>query len=115
MQLYAAPGETLIQQMRERRCLAEVPLPAALPGKGFGEVGQIRRFVRGDHFRLDALAIVFEKRLTNCLADLLMGDAWQQLHQIRHATAHRGNPLGLQLFFVGIEIVRQTAQVSVKQ
>jgi hypothetical protein len=45
MQLHAAPGKALIQQMGEGRRLTEVPLPAALAGEGFGKVRQVRRFV----------------------------------------------------------------------
>jgi hypothetical protein len=45
MQLNAAPGETLVQQVR-KQAPDQIPLPTALAGKGFGKVRQIRRFVR---------------------------------------------------------------------
>ncbi len=101
--------------MGERRRLAEVPLPAALAGKGLGEVGQVRGFVRGDHFGLYALAIMVEKGLANRIADLLMGDARQQFREVRHASAYGGDPFRLQLFLVRIEVVCQTAQVGIQQ
>ena len=47
--------------MRECRSLTEVPFPATLTGKGFGEVWQVWRFVRGDDFRFYTLAIMGEK------------------------------------------------------
>lgn len=63
MQFHAAPAKAFIQQMRECRSLTEVPFPATLTGKGFGEVWQVWRFVRGDDFRFYTLAIMGEKAL----------------------------------------------------
>lgn len=79
MQLNAAPGETLVQKMRERGRLTKIPLPTALTGKGFGKVRQIRGFVRRDNFRFDTFAVVGKKGFRDGLTDLLMGDARQQL------------------------------------
>lgn len=52
------PRKALFQQMRKGRRTAEVPLPAALAGKGFGKIRQIRCMMRGDNFRLDAFAVI---------------------------------------------------------
>ena len=95
MQLNAAPAKALVQQMREGRRLAEVPLPAALAGEGLGKIRQVRRVVRGDHLGVHPFAVMAEERLLNRLANVLMGNARQQLNQVRHATAHRGNAFGL--------------------
>ena len=109
MELYAAPGKTFIQQMAEGRSLAKVPLPAALAGKGRGKIRQARHFLRRDHFGLHALAVMGEERLLNRLANLLMGNARQQLDQIGYPSAHGGNAFGLQLLLIGIEVVGQAA------
>ncbi|STI83369.1 Uncharacterised protein [Escherichia coli] len=89
MQFHAAPAKAFIQQMRECRSLTEVPFPATLTGKGFGEVWQVWRFVRGDDFRFYTLAIMGEKGLGYGLANLLMGDPRQQLGEV----GPRGNAL----------------------
>jgi hypothetical protein len=44
-----------------------------------------------------------------------VGNARQQLDQIGHAAAHGGNAFGLQLFLIGIEVVRQAAEIGVQQ
>ena len=115
MQFHAAPAKAFIQQMRECRSLTEVPFPATLTGKGFGEVWQVWRFVRGDDFRFYTLAIMSEKGLGYGLANLLMGDPRQQLGEVGHAGTYRRNAFRRQFLFIRIEIVCQAAKVGIEQ
>ena len=109
MQLDAAPGEALVQQVGKGGRLAEVPFPAALASESVGKVRQVRRVVRGDHLGVYPFAVMAEERLLDRLANLLMGNARQQLNQVRHPPAHRGNAFSLQLFLVRVEVVGETA------
>ena len=115
MQFHAAPAKAFIQQMRECRSLTEVPFPATLAGKGFGEVRQVWRFVRGDDFRFHALAIMGEKGLGYGLANLLMGNFRQQFGEVGHAGTYRRNAFRRQFLFIRIEIVCQAAKVGIEQ
>ncbi|GAR76960.1 hypothetical protein NGUA18_04889 [Salmonella enterica] len=101
--------------MAERRRLAEIPLPTALSGKGFGEVGQVWHVIRRDNFSFDALTVVAEKRFGYGFANLLVGNIRQQFNQVRHAPTHGGNPLCLELFLVWIQIIGQSAEVCIQQ
>ena len=56
-----------------------------------------------------------KERLAHGLTDLLVCNARQQFDQICHAAAHGGNPFGLEFFLVGIQVVRQAAQIGVKK
>ena len=58
---------------------------------------------------------MLKKGFGNGGANLLMGDARQQIDQIRHPTAHGGDAFGLQLLLIRVEIVRQTAEIGVEQ
>ena len=95
VQLNPTPDKALIQQVREGRRLAKIPCPAALAGEGFGKVRQIRRLIRRNHFRGDALAVVGEKGLFNRRADLLVRNTRQQLNQIGYAAAYRSDTFRL--------------------
>ena len=112
--IHAAPGKAFIQQMRERWSLSEIPFPATLAGKGFGEVRQVRRFVRGDNFRFYTLAIMGEKGLGYGFANLLMGNSRQQFGQIGHAGTYRRNAFRRQFLFIRVEIVCQAAKVGIE-
>ena len=115
VQLHAAPGKAFVQQMRKGRRLTKVPLPAALAGKGLGEIGQIRGFIRGDHLCLYALTVMGKEGFLDRLADLRVSDVRQKLNQVGHAPPHGSDPFGLQFFLVGIQVVRQTAEIGVKK
>jgi len=77
VQLHAAPAETLVDHMGKCRCLAEVPFPTALAGKGLNKAGQIGRGVRRNDFRGDPFAIMGKEGFADGIAYLLMGNAWQ--------------------------------------
>ncbi|MNN43679.1 hypothetical protein D3C81_1579270 [compost metagenome] len=101
--------------MREGRGLTKVPLPTALAGKRFGEVGQIRRVIRGNNFSRYAFAVVLEKGVGHGFTDFFMSDLRQQFNQIRDPTTHGGDPLRLKLFLIRVEVIRETTEVGIQQ
>ncbi len=106
MQLNAAPAKALVQQMREGRRLAEVPLPTALAGEGLGKIRQVRRVVRGDHLGVHPFAVMAEERLLNRLANVLM--VMPGSSSTRFATRPRTEVMPLALaFLVRVKVVSE--------
>ena len=96
MQLNATPSETLVQQMRESRCLTKIPFPTALAGKGRGKI-RIRQALKSAHITLpDSLDALIEQARIDSLTDgtALADDDGEEVDWLRLAVEARTRKYG---------------------